>query len=249
MAATASSRRCRLGIASRSTSGTTLRVRPAGAGAHIVREDKDMKKITSSILTAAALVAAVAATSVSAQAQNVRVRGAIEKVDGNTVMVKSRDGASLKLVLKDNAAVRGVVKASLADVKASSNVAITSRPRADGTLEAVELRIAPAGQPFNSFHADWDLMPNSFMTNGSLQTSVSGVDGQMLTVKYKVQGKPDEEKKIVVTSKTIIATTVPGTKEDLKPGLKVFVAGAPKLPDGSLDVAAIQVEKEIPPPQ
>jgi hypothetical protein len=31
--------------------------------------------------------------------------------------------------------------------------------------------------------------------------------------------------------------------------LKVFVAGAPKLADGSLDVAAIQVEKEIPPPQ
>jgi hypothetical protein len=87
------------------------------------------------------------------------------------------------------------------------------------------------------------------MTNGSLQTSVTGVDGQLLTVKYKVQGKSDEEKKIVVTPKTIIATTVPGTKEDLKPGLKVFVASAPKLPDGSLDVAAIQVEKEIPPPQ
>jgi hypothetical protein len=68
-------------------------------------------------------------------------------------------------------------------------------------------------------------------------------------VKYKVVGKSDEEKKIVITPKTIIATTIPGTKEDLKPGLKVFVAGAPKLPDGSLDVAAIQVEKEIPPPQ
>jgi hypothetical protein len=93
------------------------------------------------------------------------------------------------------------------------------------------------------------LMPNSFMTNGALQTSIAGVDGQTLMVKYKVQGKPDEEKKIVVTPKTIIATTVAGTKADLKPGLKVFVAGAPKLPDGSLDVGAIQVEKEIAPPQ
>jgi len=61
-----------------------------------------------------------------------------------------------------------------------------------------------------------------------LQTSVSGVDGQVLTVKYKVQGKSDEEKKIVVTPKTIIATTVPGTKEDLKPGLKVFGCQCPK---------------------
>jgi hypothetical protein len=204
--------------------------------------------ITSQVLVVATLAATCALNSVSAQAQNVRVRGTIEKLDGNSLAVKSRDGTELKLMLKDNVRVGGVVKASLGDVKANSNVAITSRPRPDGTLEAVELRIAPAGQPFNSFHSDWDL-PNSFMTNGSLQTSVAGVDGQVLTVKYKVVGKSDEEKKIVITPKTIIATTVPGTKEDLKPGLKVFVAGAPKLPDGSLDVAAIQVEKEIPPPQ
>ena len=206
-------------------------------------------RITSQFFGIAMLAATFAVGSVSAQAQNVRVRGAIEKLDGNTLMVKSRDGGELKLMLKDNVRVGGVVKASLTDVKPDTNVAITSRPRSDGTLEAVELRIFPAGQPFNSFHGEWDLMPNSFMTNGSLQTSVAGVDGQVLTVKYKVQGKPDEEKKILVTPKTIIATTVPGTKADLKPGLKVFVAGAPKLPDGSLDVAAIQVEKEIPPPQ
>ena len=208
-----------------------------------------MKSMTARILTAAAVVAAFAVTSVQAQAQNVRVRGTIEKLDGNTLMVKSREGQDLKLALKDNVRIGGVVKASLADVKAGNNVAITSRPRPDGTLEAVELRIAPAGQPFNSFHSDWDLMPNSFMTNGELETSIAGVEGQVLTVKYKVQGKPDEQKKIVITPRTIIATTVPGTKADLAPGKKVFVPGAPKLPDGSLDVQAIQVEKEIPPPQ
>jgi hypothetical protein len=206
-------------------------------------------RITSRVFVVAMAAATFALSSAAAQAQNVRVRGTIEALDGNSLTVKSRDGAELKLMLKDNVRIGGVVKASLADVKPDTNVAITSKPRPDGTLEAVELRIAPAGQPFNSFHSDWDLMPNSFMTNGSLQTSVADVDGQVLTVKYKVQGKADEEKKIVVTPKTIIATTVAGTKDDLKPGKKVFVAGAPKLPDGSLDVAAIQVEKEIPPPQ
>src|SRR6516225_3140988 len=206
-------------------------------------------KVTSRVLLGAMVAATFALGSVSAQAQNVRVRGTIEKLDGNILMVKSRDGAELKLALKDNVRIAGVVKASLTDVKPDNNVAITSLPRADGTLEAFELRIAPAGQPFNSFHSDWDLMPKSQMTNGSVQTSIAGVDGQVLTVKYKIVGKPDEEKKLIVTPKTIIATTVPGTKEDLKPGLKVFVAGAPRLSDGSLDVAAIQVEKEIAPPQ
>jgi hypothetical protein len=206
-------------------------------------------RVISRVFVMTTLIATFALSSVAAQAQNVRVRGTIEKLDGNALMVKSRDGAELKLMLKDNVRIAGVIKASLTDVKPDSNVAITSLPRADGTLEAFELRIAPAGQPFNSFHSDWDLMPKSQMTNGSLQTSISGVDGQVLTVKYKITGKPDEEKKLIVTPKTIIATTVPGTKEDLKPGLKVFVAGAPRLPDGSLDVAAIQVEKEIAPPQ
>src|SRR5215831_9199061 len=153
-------------------------------------------RMASRILTATAVVAAFAATTVVAQAQNTRVRGTIESVDGNTVMVKSRDGASLKLVLKDNANVRGVVKASLTDVKASTNVAITSRPRADGTLEAVELRIFPPG-PFNSFHGDWDLTPGSFMTNGSAQTSVASVDGQVLTVEYKIPPDKTDIKKIL----------------------------------------------------
>ena len=201
------------------------------------------------ILTTAAFAAAIAVTAASAQ-QTQRVRGTIEKVDGNVVTVKSRDGGELKLTLKDNANIRGVVKASLADVKAATNVAITSRPRADGTLQAVELRIFPPG-PFNSFHGDWDLTPGSptFMTNGAMQQSVAAVDGQVLTVEYKIPPDKTDIKKILVTPQTIIATTVAITKADLKPGLRVFVANAPRLPDGSLDVGAIQVEKEIPPPQ
>src|SRR6266567_7835023 len=131
-------------------------------------------RVTSQVFAVATLAATFALSSVSAQAQNVRVRGTIEKLDGNSLMVKSREGAELKLALKDNVRVGGVVKASLADVKADANVAITSRPRADGTLEAVELRIFPPG-PFNSFHGDWDLTPGSFMTNGAAQTSVAAV--------------------------------------------------------------------------
>src|ERR1700747_388540 len=122
-------------------------------------------RITSQVFVGAMLAATCALGSVSAQAQNVRVRGTIEKVDGNTVAVKSRDGAELKLTLKDNVRIGGVVKAALADVKADANVAITSRPRPDGTLEAIELRIAPAGQPFNLFHGNWDLCPHTSLTN------------------------------------------------------------------------------------
>src|ERR1700733_13039803 len=86
-------------------------------------------RITSRVLVAAMLAATFGLSSAAAQAQNVRVRGTIEKLDGNSLMVKSRDGAELKLTLKDNVRIAGVVKASLADVKPESNVTMTSRPR------------------------------------------------------------------------------------------------------------------------
>ena len=44
-------------------------------------------KMNLPVLAVASVVAALAATTMAAQAQNVRVRGAIESVDGNTVMV------------------------------------------------------------------------------------------------------------------------------------------------------------------
>src|SRR5262245_64583815 len=100
-------------------------------------------RVTSHVLAAASVLAALTVMAVSAPSTNVRVRGTIESVDGNTVMVKGRDGTSMKLVLKNDARIAGVVKAKLEDVKGSANVAITSRPRPDGTLQAVELRIAP----------------------------------------------------------------------------------------------------------
>jgi hypothetical protein len=205
-----------------------------------------MKRMTQ-VLAIAAITTAFAAATVWAQAP-VRVRGTIEKVDGDLLMVKARDGADLKLKLKPDASVRGVVKATLADIKAGVMVGITSMPQADGTLKAVEIHIFPAGQNVNQNHGPWDLLPNSTMTNGAVQASVAGVDGQVLTVTYKRGDSPPEEKKIIVTPQTIIAGYDPATKADLKAGQRIFVANSTKLPDGTLEVASIAYGKDIAPP-
>ena len=173
----------------------------------------------------------------------VRVRGTVAGVDGDVVTVKSRDGAELKLKLKDGATVRAVVPAKLTDIKAGGNVGITSSPQADGSLSAIEVHIFPAAQTVNAAHFNWDLAPNTFMTNGPVQTSVAAVDGQVLTVQYKA-GDKVEEKQIKVTPKTTIVGYEASGKAELKPGVKVFVAGAPKLPDGSLEVANISYGKD-----
>ena len=58
--------------------------------------------------------------------------------------VKTRDGqTTYKVKLTDNAAVRGIVKASLADIKDGSFIGVTAMPQADGSQKAIEIHIFP----------------------------------------------------------------------------------------------------------
>ncbi|HKN08132.1 MAG TPA: hypothetical protein VJ376_01410 [Pseudomonadota bacterium] len=182
----------------------------------------------------------------SAWAQGtVRVRGTIERVDGNTLFVKSRDGAELKVALAPNALVVAIVKASLADVKQGSFVGVTGMPQADGSQRAIEVHIFPeAMRGTGEGHYAWDLRPGSTMTNANVEQTVSGVDGQTLSVKYK-----DGEKKLIVPPDATIVTYVTGDKSELKPGTKIFVAAAKKLPDGTLEAPRVNYGRDgITPP-
>ena len=66
------------------------------------------------------------------------VRGTIERVEGQTLVVKSRDGAELKVVLADNALIVGIVKASLTDIKPGLFLGVTGMPQPDGSQKAIE---------------------------------------------------------------------------------------------------------------
>jgi hypothetical protein len=194
-----------------------------------------MKK---SVLSAAAVSAAVlVAAAASAQAPQVRVRGSIESVSGQMLSVKTRDGADVKIKLADNAPVRTVTKASLSDIKPNSFVGITAMPQPDGTQKAVEIHIFPeAMRGTGEGHRPWDLMPNSTMTNATVDTQVVESDGQKLVLKYK-----DGDKTFIVPSNVMVVSFAPATMSDLKPGAIIFVGGATKEPDGTLDAPNITV--------
>ena len=72
------------------------------------------------------------------------------------------------------------------------------------------------------------------MTNANVETAVAGVDGQVLTLKYK-----DGEKKLVVTPETAIVSYAPGDRAELIPGTKIFIAAAQKQADGSVQAARV----------
>jgi Domain of unknown function (DUF5666) len=191
------------------------------------------------IIIVAAALTAVGITGASAQQpQTVRLRGAIEKVDGNTLVVKSTNGAEVTLTLTANAQVVGVVKASLADIKPGSFVGSAAMPQADGSQKAIQLMIfAESMRGLGEGFRPWD-RPGSTMTNGTVDTTVSAVEGQVLTVKYK-----DGEKKIVVTPESVIRSYVTGDRSELKPGATIATFAA-KKPDGSFEASRISVGRD-----
>jgi hypothetical protein len=171
---------------------------------------------------------------VSAQ-ETVRIRGTIERIEGPVYVVKSRDGAELKLTVTDNPLYVAIVPATMADVKPGMFVGSAGMMQADGTQKAIEVHIFPESmRGTGEGHYDWDLKPQSKMTNGNVEQTVAGVEGSTLSVKYK-----DGEKKLLVTPDTVVVNYVMGSKDDLKPGTKVFVGAAKKQPDGTFQTPRI----------
>ena len=173
-----------------------------------------------------------------------RVRGTIERVEGDTYFVKSRDGSELKLKLAPKATVTAIVSASLDDIKPGSYVGTAAMPMADGSQKALEVHIFPEFmRGTGEGHRGFDLKPSSTMTNGSVDKATASSDGQVLTLKYK-----DGEKTIIVPPGIPIVAYVPGDVSELKVGVRILIGAANKQPDGSLQAGRVNVGRGVAPP-
>jgi hypothetical protein len=185
-----------------------------------------------------ALAAMVTASAALAQ-QTVRIRGPVEAVDGSTFTVNAGEAGMLKVKLADNARVFGVVNAKLEDIKPGDFIGVGAMPQADGSQRAIQVTIfAETLRGTGEGHRPWD-RPNTTMTNATVDTTVAGVDGQVITVKYK-----DGEKKLIVGPDAVIRAYVVGSKEELKQGAKISIVNATKLPDGTFETARVTVGRE-----
>jgi hypothetical protein len=194
-----------------------------------------MSGTTQRILAALSLVLICIASPALAADDTVRIRGTIERVEGPVYVVKNRDGAELKLTVTDNPLFVAIAPSTMADIKPGMFVGSAGTMQPDGTQKAIEVHIFPESmRGTGEGHYDWDLKPQTKMTNGNVEQTVAGVDGPLLSVKYK-----DGEKKLMVTPETVVVTYVPGNKDDLKPGTRIFVAAAKKQPDGTLQTPRI----------
>jgi len=193
------------------------------------------------------VLAACVTTSVSAFAEDTpaRVRGTLQRMDGNNLTIVTKSGKETDVPLKDGAPIIAVAKGAMSDIKSNSFVGITAMPQPDGTQKAVEVHVFEESlRGVGEGHYPWDLMPSSTMTNGAVAQQVEKVEGNTLQVKYK-----DGEKTIVVPKDAEVVKLVAGSKADLKTGAHVFIPRWEKQGDGIWQAAVVVVGRDgITPP-
>jgi hypothetical protein len=170
------------------------------------------------------------------QLQTMRVSGTIASVDGSTLMLKQKDGSDATVKIADNAQIFGAEPAKVGDIKTGDFIAVGAMPQPDGSQKAVQVTIfAETLRGIGEGFRPWD-RPGGTMTNATVDTAAAGVDGQVVTVKYK-----DGQQKIVIGSDAEIRRFVPSDRNELKSGAVVTLPRAEKLPDGTLQTARIYV--------
>jgi hypothetical protein len=173
------------------------------------------------------------------QPQPTRVRGTIENVESNVLLVKSREGNEVRIQVGEKTGVIGLKKIGLADIEPNAFVGVAASPQPDGSQKAISIHIFPeASRGFNEGSRAYDVRPNSSMTNGAVANRVKGADGDVLTITYK-----DGEKKIIVTPETSIVRFEAGELSELRQGAKI-VATVVERADGAKEVVRVNVGRD-----
>jgi hypothetical protein len=168
------------------------------------------------------------------------VRGTIEKLDGQNLTVKPKEGPAVTVALAPNFTVAGVAKRTLADIKPGDYVANTSIKGADGQLHVIEIHIFPEEMKARVTEGQRpsSLVEGGLMTNAFVEEVTETPKGRVLKGKWK-----DGTIETIVEPDAPIVIYVPGDPSLLKPGAAVTVA-ALKKPDGTITAARVTAEKD-----
>lgn len=191
------------------------------------------------LAVAAAVVSGPVFGPVLAQpAPPLRLAGTIEKIDGDLIAVRPLEGGGqFDVELDKKLSVFSVSKGTLADLKTGAFVGVGAMPQADGSQRAIQITVfAESQRGLGEGFRPWDRAPGGTMTNATIDTTVAGVDGQTLRVKYK-----DGEQRILVPQDVTILAYAPGDRTELKVGAHVVVPAIKRKLDGSLGADRINV--------
>jgi Domain of unknown function (DUF5666) len=188
---------------------------------------------------ALALTLSSAAVLAQAAAPPTRVRGTVESLDGETLVVMTRAGQKVTVVVPGDATVTALTLSKLTEIKAGSYIGTAAVPQADGTLRALEVQVFPERmRGVGEGSRPWDLGPQTSMTNGTVVGRIEGTDGRSLTARYG-----SSERKVFVPPDVPVVTYEPGSRGMLVPGAHVILNAA-KAADGALSASRVTVGKD-----
>jgi hypothetical protein len=170
--------------------------------------------------------------------ETMRVTGTIEAADDSSVTVRALEGGGThKVFLTKDAKVFGVSNTTLAEVKPGAFIGVGATPNPDGSQRAIRVTVfAESQRGLGEGFRPWDRAPKGTMTNATVADTVAGVDGQVVTVKYK-----DGEKRIVIPPGARILAYAVGERGELKVGAEVAILRAKRKLDGTWEADRVNV--------
>jgi hypothetical protein len=171
----------------------------------------------------------------SAAGPTERVRGTVMAVDAGTLTVQAQGGERIELVLPESLVVSEVYPITLADIRPGSYIGTAAMPQADGSQRAIAVTVFPeAARGTGDGHRPFDLMPQSTMTNATVEGLVSSPDGRRLSLRHK-----DGTTTVVVPEDAPVVTFVRADRRSLVVGASVSLTA--RLENGRPTVQRVSV--------
>ena len=178
-----------------------------------------------------------------AQQAQVRVRGVVDSVGTNELMVTTRGGQKVTMKLAPDVGAVFIAPIAIDAIRPGSFIGTAAVSQPDGTLKALEIQVFPeAMRGVGEGHRPWDLGADSSMTNGTVG-DLKVADGRYLTLTYK-----GGEQKVFVPPNAPIITYEKATMADVKKGDHVIVTATHNA-DESMTATRVGVGKNglVPP--
>ena len=170
--------------------------------------------------------------------ETMRITGTIEAADATSITVRALEGGGThRVFLTKDAKVFGVSATTLAEVKPGAFIGVGATPNPDGSQRAIRVTVfAESQRGLGEGFRPWDRAPKGTMTNATVAETVAGVDGQMVTVKYR-----DGEKRIVIPPGARILAYAVGDRGELKVDAQVAILRAKRKLDGTWEADRVNV--------
>lgn len=176
------------------------------------------------------------------------IRGQVTRVEGSSITVKTSDGKTLRIGLKDDTTVISLVKGSFAEVDFGTYVGAVAvkleayspivRDSAVWLHKGFELRIIDEQlRGIALGHRKWDLTPDSIISHGW----VDDIEVRVLSIKW---GPTDyDETDVEIPRDVPVSRMSIGDRSLIKTGARVFIGGK-KGSDGQYVALFVFVGKD-----